>query len=103
EGVNGIWEIDWVVLSCGVIGRTVETGFLAAIADSARRSGAKRMVGWFVPTKANAIVKEFYPSHEFVCTSDGTEKFRWEFDLTQRKITTPEWIKINVAEESLAQ
>ncbi len=60
-----VCEIDTLLLSCRVIGRTVETAFLSKLAEEARTAGATRLEGWFLPTKKNAPAKDFYAQHGF--------------------------------------
>lgn len=91
-----ICEIDTFLLSCRVIGRTVETALLASLSEQARIRGAQRLVGWLLPTKKNAPVRRFYSSHGFTCTLDRDEESRWEFDLSQGEIVSPPWIKRHV-------
>src|SRR5262249_40568851 len=91
---DGVCEIDTFLMSCRVIGRTVETALLACIAGDARERGAKQLQGWFLPTKKNALVQGFYRDHgftEFTRTDAGT---LFTFDLAQSTIATPEWIKV---------
>ena len=98
---DGVCEIDTFLMSCRVIGRTVETAFLASIAENAKGREAERLIGSFIPTKANAMAKDFYPSHGFTCTSEGDGQVRWEFDLTRGVIPWPQWIKRHILEGGL--
>lgn len=93
SGQRTTCEIDSFLLSCRVIGRTVETAFLAALVEEARARGATRLRGWFVPSKKNAPAKEFLASQGFtkVADVDGTQT--WEFDLLGSTIEFPRWIK----------
>jgi FkbH-like protein len=91
-------EIDVFLLSCRVIGRTVETALLAHIAKSAAERGCKRLVGWFLPTKKNAPARDFYEQHGFVREQTNETGTLWVLDLTTSTLTAPEWIKLNVAE-----
>lgn len=92
---NGaICELDSFLLSCRVIGRTVETAFLAAIIEEARPRGCTRLRAWFIPTKKNAPAKDFLASQAFTMVKeepDGTQT--WEFDLAKGDIVFPAWIK----------
>jgi FkbH-like protein len=98
-----VCEIDTFLLSCRVIGRTVETALLATIAERARIEGAQRLVGWFLSTNKNAPAREFYRSHGFTCTLErGAESF-WEFDLTRGDIASPPWIKCHISARGMAQ
>jgi FkbH-like protein len=89
-------EIDTLLLSCRVIGRTVETALLSYLAEAAAARGRRRLSGWFLPTKKNIPAKDFYPQHGFQTdkqTNDGT---CWTLDLLEKSIPCPEWIKLNV-------
>jgi FkbH-like protein len=52
--------IDTWLMSCRVLGRQVEPTTLNLIADSAKRLGARRLVGDYLPTKKNGMVKDHY-------------------------------------------
>jgi FkbH-like protein len=58
-------EIDTLLLSCRVIGRTVETAFLSYIARAALKRGCRCLSGSFFLTKKNAPAYEFYRQHGF--------------------------------------
>src|SRR5882757_2878929 len=83
--------IDAFLLSCRVIGRGIETAFLAYIAECALETGAKRLVGEFIPTKKNAPCASFYPDHGFTETSSPEEgssgSIFYEFDITASALT----------------
>jgi FkbH-like protein len=52
--------IDTWLMSCRVLGRQVESTTLNLIAKQARAMGATRLVGDYVPTKKNGMVKDHY-------------------------------------------
>ena len=52
--------IDTWLMSCRVLGRQVEPTTLNLIAQEARKLGARRLIGEYVPTKKNAMVKDHY-------------------------------------------
>ena len=97
-----VCEIDTFLLSCRVIGRTVETALLATIAEQGRMKGCQRLVGRFLPTKKNAPAREFYPSHGFTRAPDRDGGSRWEFDLGRGQIASPPWIKRHVMMEAIS-
>jgi FkbH-like protein len=90
-------EIDTFLMSCRVIGRTLETALLAHLAADARQRGAKVLQGWFLPTKKNAPAAEFYAGHGFEVAETTTEGVLWRLDLREKEIRTPEWIKHGMA------
>ena len=52
--------IDTWLMSCRVLGREVEAATLALVAEQARGLGARRLVGEYVPTAKNAMVRDHY-------------------------------------------
>ena len=93
---NSVCEIDTFLLSCRVIGRSVETALLSHLASGAKARGCKRVSGWFLPTKKNAPAKEFYRQHGFECQSQNGEGSLWVLDLNRQQIPCPDWIKLSV-------
>jgi FkbH-like protein len=92
---NGLaCEIDTLLLSCRVIGRTVETAFLAYLIDEAAALGASAVEGWFAPTKKNAPASDFYSSHGFRLAEETELGARWVLDLPQEAVRRPEWIRM---------
>jgi FkbH-like protein len=90
-------EIDTFLMSCRVIGRTLETALLAHLAADARQRGARVLQGWFLPTKKNAPAADFYAGHGFEVAETTTEGVLWRLDLREKEIQTPEWIKQEMA------
>ena len=52
--------IDTWLMSCRVLGRQVEPTTLNLIAQEALKLGAKRLVGEYIPTRKNGMVKDHY-------------------------------------------
>ena len=93
-------EVDTFLLSCRVIGRTVETALLAHLAESAARRGRKRLVGWFLPTKKNAPARDFYQQHGFERQETNSTGSLWTLDLNRATLRCPDWIKLKVTTEN---
>ena len=89
-------EVDTFLLSCRVIGRTVETALLAHIARSAAERGCKRLVGRFLPTRKNAPARDFYEQHGFQRQEGNGTGSLWALDLNNSPLRSPEWIKLKV-------
>lgn len=89
-----VWEIDTLLLSCRVIGRTVETAVLSFVARECEQAGASRLRGWFLPTKKNEPAQSFYSRHHFelVCEKDGNSL--WSIDPSRAAIECPDWISL---------
>ncbi len=92
------WELDTFLLSCRVIGRTVETALLSFIAAEARAAGVKNLTGWFLPTKKNAPARDFYQAHRFQVAAEDERGTLWSLSLNQAAPACPEWITLNIAE-----
>jgi FkbH-like protein len=90
------WVIDTFLLSCRVMGRTVENAFLGIIADTVRRWGARKLIGEYRPTAKNAPVAGLYRDNGFQMVED-----RWELDLTRQTVTIPEWFELTISEEKI--
>ena len=59
-GQDGECWIDSWLMSCRVLGRQVEEATLDLIAEQARRLGARRLIGRYVPTSRNNLVRDHY-------------------------------------------
>lgn len=92
-------EIDTLLLSCRVIGRTIETALLSCMAHTAYQRDATRLVGWFIPTKKNKPAQRFFPDHGFVQVSTTEQGTLWQLDLTKPLPEVPEWITLHISEE----
>jgi len=94
--------IDTFLLSCRVIGRSVETAMLSEVASRARARGCKKLIGRFLPTKKNAPARDFFRQHGFTLRSQSEQESVWELDLERNAIACPTWIKLSATmEESL--
>jgi FkbH-like protein len=60
--------IDTWLMSCRVLGRQVEPTTLNLIAQEAGKLGARRLIGEYVPTKKNGMVKDHYAKLGFSVT-----------------------------------
>jgi FkbH-like protein len=64
-------EIDEYLMSCRVLQRGVESFTINNIFSYAARLGAKRVVGHYLPTAKNDMVKGFFKSFGFEKVADG--------------------------------
>ena len=92
------WEIDTLLLSCRVIGRTAETALLADVAARAKAAGARWLEGWYVPTAKNAPASDCYARHGFVPIEERDGATLWRLDLGAASIEAPPWIAGRVME-----
>lgn len=86
--------IDTFLLSCRVIGRTVETMMLSHVCNIGIAAGFTKVTGWFLPTKKNEPAAQIYSSNGFVKTRETSEGSLWELPLGQA-IQNPTWISLS--------
>jgi FkbH-like protein len=60
--------IDTWLMSCRVLGRQVEEATLELVAQQAKLLGARRLIGEYIPTKKNGMVKDHYAKLGFTVT-----------------------------------
>jgi FkbH-like protein len=73
-------EIDTLLLSCRVIGRTAEVHLLSHLAREAGAAGYRRIRGTYVAGPRNALVAELYAKLGFVAAGD--DGACWELDIS---------------------
>jgi FkbH-like protein len=70
--------VDTWLMSCRVLGRGVEAATLALVVMSAKALGARRLIGAYVPTKKNGMVREHFPRLGFANLSEAPDgSTRW--------------------------
>jgi FkbH-like protein len=84
-GDGDAWLLDFFLMSCRVLGRGVETSFLADIAAEVIARGGRRLGARFVPTAKNAVCGDFLPRHGFVPDADGV----WWHDTARLAANRP--------------
>jgi FkbH-like protein len=70
---NADLEIDTWLMSCRVLGRQVEPTTLNLIVERAKEIGARRLLGEYIPTKKNSMVKDHYVKLGFTALRSSKE------------------------------
>ena len=83
--------IDTLLISCRVLGRDAETGFLYQIAQIAKNWGCLMLKGQYIPTNKNMLVENLYKDHGFVRKKG---KSFWQIEI-DNVFETPKHIKIS--------
>jgi FkbH-like protein len=92
---DGDWWIDSFLMSCRVIGRSVESAFLAKIVADAKKANAVRIIGEYIPTKKNPPASDFYERHGFGMPATSNDNVTsWILNLDEQTVDVPEWIKL---------
>jgi FkbH-like protein len=100
--IEKICEIDTFLLSCRVIGRTVESALIFFMVEQARARQMRQLQGAFCATGKNTMVKDFYPLHGFQKLSGDGVQSLWVLDLRKHTARCPEWIKLVSSEAATA-
>lgn len=75
------WEIDTWLMSCRVLGRRVEVAALQDIIQHAKNDGAQKIIGHYIKTERNIMVKDHYASLGFKKVSENETGDEWVLDI----------------------
>ena len=91
------WRIDTLLLSCRIIGRNIETGLLSVLARAVAERGGQTLIGEYLATAKNELVKDFYARHGF--TADDSSGRRWRRTLVPLdSFTIPDYLLLSYVE-----
>jgi FkbH-like protein len=89
-------QIDTFLMSCRVIGRTLETAILHFLEECALSRRATQIQGEYLPTAKNGSFKDFYERHAYVCSERNDQRTQWSKGLDRDLTRCPAWIEIEV-------
>ena len=90
--------LDTFLMSCRVLGRSVEKAFIGSICESAQAAGAKKIRGEFIPSAKNAQTEKFYQTCGFVADGATAGGSAWRLPLPAPQNLIPKWIVLRNAE-----
>lgn len=92
-------DIDTLLLSCRVIGRTLETAMLSVLCDEATRRGRSHLTGTIVPTARNLPVRDLFERHGFARISGGGDaESTWTLRIDEStRVECPDWICLELS------
>jgi FkbH-like protein len=99
EREGGRVIVNTFLLSCRVLGRTVEDAALIFLLHRARRLGAGEVVGVFRPTAKNAAAADFFSRNGFQRISDTGGETRWRLDAIAFDRSFPDWFTVHLPAE----
>lgn len=86
-------EIDTLLLSCRVIGRTVENAMLAHVCEWAREREATAVCGTVIPTAKNEPARDLFERNAFSKSGEGPDGTTlWRLDLQAGGVVWPQWL-----------
>jgi FkbH-like protein len=94
EIAGPVMDIDTFLMSCRVIGRTVERKLMERLSAHALERGCTRLRGAYVPSARNQVVERLYDTLGFHRTGRDPEgSTTWEYDLAGRGIIKSDFIR----------
>jgi len=91
------WTLQLFLMSCRVLGRTVEQSLLKWVGIFAHKGGAARLVGLFKPTAKNQPFAGFYRDMGMRLADNKADVERWVWELDQADLVMPDWMRIEAA------
>jgi FkbH-like protein len=77
-------EIDTWLMSCRVLGRQVEEATLRLVAERAAKLGATALIGEYIPTAKNGMVKELFARLGFQAHAEYPDgRMKWTLDIAK--------------------
>jgi FkbH-like protein len=89
-------EIDTWLMSCRVLGRRVEEFMVGVMMQAALDRGLSRVLGRYLPTAKNALVKDLYPRLGFtpIEATGAPGETAWEYRLDLRPVLANRFIRV---------
>lgn len=84
--LNNNYMIDEFLLSCRVLGRTIENEFLKVIINDLYEKGIKQLHGEYVKTLKNSQVENFYDKFGFENYEVNEENKKYKIDVKEYKL-----------------
>ncbi len=78
---NDDWIVDTWLMSCRVLNRRVEEAVLDVLVENARLAGIRRLIGHYIPTDRNGLVKDHYFKLGFKPLESATNTEIWALEI----------------------
>jgi FkbH-like protein len=89
-----VLDIDTWLMSCRVIGRTVENKMLARLCEVADGRGCNRLRGTFIPTSKNGVVRDLFERLGFTAEAEAEDgETTWIYDIAEQGIPVNGYIR----------
>jgi FkbH-like protein len=83
------WEVDTWIMSCRVLGRRVEETILQHLVEQARLRGVTEIIGRYIPTAKNGLVRDHFNRLGFAEAGSQDEETTWRLvvnDYSERAL-----------------
>ena len=84
--VGDILEIPLWIMSCRVLKRDMEIAMLNELVDLAKKRGIEKLIGTYIPSKKNSMVKDHYKILGFDFVKEENNVFTWELKIKNYKV-----------------
>ena len=78
---NDDWIVDTWLMSCRVLNRRVEEAVLDVLVENARFAGIRRLIGHYIPTDRNGLVKDHYFKLGFKPLESASNTEMWALEI----------------------
>lgn len=85
------WEIDTFLLSCRIIGRTVEYALMKWLGEKAWQAGANCLIGRYLPTSKNQVAANFFQNAGF---HYDQQKNQWTMEVKDLKTIPKNYVHL---------
>jgi FkbH-like protein len=92
-----VWTVQDLLLSCRILGRTVENAFLSWLIDRAAAAGADRLVIQYVPSGRNEVAQGFLKVSGGIASGSGDV---WTFDVRRPEAIPAHFVQIDESQVS---
>ncbi len=75
------WEVDTWIMSCRVLGRRVEETILQYLVAQARLRGITEIIGRYVPTAKNGLVRDHFSRLGFTAMNTQDGETNWQLAI----------------------
>ncbi len=86
--------IDSFLMSCRILGRSIEEVLLVHLLKKARERGAKKVIGEYIPTGKNIQTRDFYKAHGFALYEEKESSILWSLDLENDHPAYPDYLEV---------
>jgi FkbH-like protein len=87
---KSVWELDTWLMSCRVLGRRVEQMVLREILSHACARGITTLIGIYLPSEKNALVRDHYKTLGFELIEQGEDgRTTWQLDTATKVEAAP--------------
>jgi FkbH-like protein len=93
EHDGDVLDIDTWLMSCRVIGRTVEDAMFCELWRLARQRGCRQIRGTFAPTDRNGLVRDLFPRLGFELDADLAGSVTWVYDVAGNEAPVNDYIE----------